>query len=302
MPERPARPDDVLRDDVLRDDAALHAALRDVAGSLAAPPASAPGRPDLAMRVRARIVGEDVAPGRDGSIPAWRRVVRGPRGVRRGLVLASVLLLVIAATAGAIGLGVPGIRILFGPPPTATVPPPTASPSPGGSPAASPAPGDTIGLGELIPPAEVANRTAPGVIGFALRRPTDSALGQPDATYVAGRRVTMAWAPGPDLPPTTSPGVGLLLTEFRGAVEPEFFTKIVGPDTRIERVEVDGVLGYWITGEIHIFFAVDERGNAIDESRRVVGDTLVWTNDGVTYRLEIAAGLERALEIAASLR
>ena len=43
-------------------------------------------------------------------------------------------------------------------------------------------------------------------------------------------------------------------------------------------------------------------GEFIDDSRRLVGDTLAWERDGVLYRIEGAITLERALEIAASMR
>ena len=40
----------------------------------------------------------------------------------------------------------------------------------------------------------------------------------------------------------------------------------------------------------------------IKESRRLVGDTLVWERDGMLYRIEGAISKARALEIAESMR
>jgi hypothetical protein len=39
----------------------------------------------------------------------------------------------------------------------------------------------------------------------------------------------------------------------------------------------------------------------IDDHHRVVGDTLVWTADGVTFRLESALGMDAAIRLAESL-
>ena len=96
--------------------------------------------------------------------------------------------------------------------------------------------------------------------------------------------------------------MGLVLTQFRGSVDPGFFGKIVGAGTTVERVAVAGSPGCLVSGELHFFFYSDPQGRVVEESRRFVGDTLVWTVGDVTYRLETATGLERALEIAASLR
>jgi hypothetical protein len=39
-----------------------------------------------------------------------------------------------------------------------------------------------------------------------------------------------------------------------------------------------------------------------EDRPRLAASTLVWVQDGVTYRLEAAVDLERALEVAASVR
>lgn len=285
------------------DDATQIAALRELGGALATPGLATPGEAgpsgtaDLATRVRARIVAEDVVPTRR----PWDRIFRGRS--RRSLVLAVVLVVAAAAAAAAIGMGVPGIRILLGPIP-AIGPSPTAgaqTPPPSGS-VLPAAPGAALGLGSPIPPADIDRLTGLDALGFAARRPVDPAIGRPDATYLDVGRLSMVWAPGPNLPATETPSVGLVLTQFRGSVESGFFGKIVDSGTTVEPVDVGGAPGYWVAGELHFFFYSDPEGRIVDESRRFVGDTLVWTAGDVTYRLETATGLERALEIAVSLR
>src|SRR5687768_17411683 len=90
-----------------RDDAGLEALLRAGAGSIAWPTARPPGAPDIAMRVRARLIA-------DPPRPVARRPWTTWRPVRRGLVLALAALLALAAIAGAVGLGLPGLRLILG--------------------------------------------------------------------------------------------------------------------------------------------------------------------------------------------
>lgn len=287
--------------DVLRamDDAAQEDALRALGRALEMGTPTPPGPPDLATRVRLRIVADGVMPARR---PWWERIGAGRS--RRSVVLATVLVVAVAATAGAIGLGVPGIRIILGPAPTAA-PGPTATtspPSPAGPPTASPAPGATLGLGQFVAPADIERLTGPEALGFAAVRPDDRAIGAPDATYLMAGRLSLVWAPGPAVPATGTPSVGLVLTQFRGSLDPGFFNKIAGPGTTVDRVLVGDSPGYWVAGELHLFFYTDHNGRVVEETRRFVGDTLIWTDGDITYRLETATGLERALEIAASLR
>lgn len=284
------------------EDTSLAEALRQLGAMLAVPIADAAGEGDLAARVRVRIAVEadvDIAPSRGAWWEGLLRPFAGLGRIRRGLVLAVILLLAIAAAAGAVGFGLPGIRILLGPLPTAV---PSAAPTTSPPPGATSVPGATLGLGTLALPDDIDRLTAPEILGFTVRRPMDLDVGAPDATYLAGTRVTMVWAATPTLPATETPSVGLVLTQFRGSVDPGYLGKIVGPGTTVERVDVVGAPGFWIAGEVHFFFYEDPSGQIVEESRRFVGDTLIWTVDDVTYRLETATGLDRVLVIAASLR
>jgi hypothetical protein len=260
----------------------LGRALRELAGSLAVPVAAAPGRPDIATRVRARLAAEPPV-----GVPKRRW---GLRPMRRGLVLALAALLILAAVVGAVGLGLPGLRIIFGDIPT---PRPTASPTRSPS---SPAPlGSFLGLGTALTLGE-AERAA----SFDMVLPTDPAIGPPDASYIADGRVALVWASDETLPPVAS-GIGLIINEFQGDVDEGYYQKIVGSGTRLTKVTVGGSPGYWISGAPHFFFYVDPSGKEVDDSHRVVGDTLIWTTGGVTYRIETSLGMQAAIRLAESL-
>ncbi len=271
----------------------LELALTDLGGAIAFPTPS----PAFAARVRARI---EAAPA--PAEPAWRRWRRwasapsGARPFRRSLLIAVVLLLVAATVAAAIGLGLPGIRIIFGPPPSTT---PTATVRPSG-PAVSLAPGAMLGLGEQVEVAELASRAA-----FALRYPTDPVAGPPDSAWIDPRKngqVVLVWRTRPDLPATTEPSVGMLLGQFNGQFADGMISKFTESGTGVERVRVGGNPALWISGDPHFFFYETADGRVIDDTRRWVGDTLLWTEGGITYRIETALGREAAIRIAESLR
>ena len=271
----------------------LELALTDLAGAIAFPAPS----PAFAARVRARI---EAAPAPAEPVwGRWRRWASAPGGTRpfrRSLLIAVALLLVAATVAAAIGLGLPGIRILFGPPPS-TAPSATVRPS---GPAVSLAPGARLGLGEQVEVAELASRAA-----FRVGYPTDPLVGPPDSAWIDPRKnaqVVLVWRTRPDLPATTEPGVGMLLGQFNGRYDEGMITKMIDSGTKIERIRVGDNAGLWISGAPHFFFYETADGRVIDDTRRWVGDTLLWTYGGLTYRLETALGLEEAIRIAESIR
>jgi hypothetical protein len=290
----------------------LAGALQQLATSIAFPNAGRiePGAPDLATRTRRRI---ELNPPRSS---IWQRLgVDGgfsagggrTRPMRRSLVLALIALLALAAVAGAVGLGLPGLRIIFGqgpsptPSPAATFP---ASPSPSGPGPSGPSPsatilplGGSLGLGDPLPFTEVER-----LAGFDVLLPTDPAIGQPDVAYLNGQRVALVWASRAELPETNIVGVGLVLGEFRGHLDAGLFQKIIGDGTTVTPVTVDGSPGYWISGSPHFFMYVDPLGQVVSDESRVVGDVLAWTTGDVTYRLETSLDRAAAIKLAESLR
>jgi RNA polymerase sigma-70 factor (ECF subfamily) len=143
-------------------------------------------------------------------------------------------------------------------------------------------------------------------------------LGAPDEVYLreppAGGMVSLVYRPRPGIPPAGSTDVGLLVSQFRGTLAPEFLGKGLGPGSRVEQVTVgapggaagDGSpgagRGLWIEGQPHIFFYRDRGGLVRDESVRLAGNVLLWERGELTLRLEGALGRDEALAIAASVR
>ncbi len=143
-------------------------------------------------------------------------------------------------------------------------------------------------LGERITLEEARRRA-----GFALRELDEP----PDRVYL-GDRGTVWFLYG------TPERVRLLVAQtprFRLGTN-LIFKKLVGPQTRIEPVDVDGSPGFFLDGEPHVVFLLDENGLVVNESARLSRNVLVWDSGGVTYRLEGGFGKEEALEIAGSLR
>lgn len=292
-----------------RSDDELAAALRDLADHVAFPSAAVTTAADPARLARLRI--EVGATGRGRIAVGIRRPHVRP--LRRGLLVGLVAVFAIAAVAAAIGLGVPGIRILPGPAPSQVASAPgsagagaTGSPSPSTPLGTSPTrpvgsdsglPGSGLGLGTPIEAG-----SAGSVAGITVVLPPDPAIGPPAATWLLDRRVSFVWPTGPGLPPTGDVAIGLILSEFRGTLEPGYFQKVLGPGTTIETVRVRGTTGWWVSGAPHEFVYVDATGQPVFDSRRIVGDTLMWSDGIVTYRLE--SGLDRmaAVVLAESLR
>lgn len=288
------------------DDAGLESALRSLAGAVDWPPAAptapsgATAGPDIATRVRVRI-----ASGERGRRPQpwWRPA--GARPIRRSLVLAIAALLALAIVAGAVGLGLPGLRITFGEPPASLVPSPTltAEPTDRGTPTPTPTlppiTGQRLNLGRQVELDQVEPR-----IGVPVRLPADARVGQPDTVWIDEAKfdqIAYVWEAGPTLPETSERGVGLILMRFDGRTDDEFYQKVLGSGTRLQTVKVDGHDGFWISGEMHFFFYERSDVGYVDDGRRWVGDALVWYDGTATYRIESALGRDATIEIAESI-
>jgi hypothetical protein len=270
--------------------ALLEADLRELGRSLAFPATS----PDFASRVSERIAS------RRATQPWWRgRSLVFGRPVRRALLVAVALLLVLAAVAGAVGLGLPGLRIIFGLPPGAS-PSPSVIPATPSASAAARAPGAALGLGSTVSVDQL-----DAAAGFHIVRPTDPSIGPPDAAYVdlaRSKQVSQVWSVRPNLPATLEPGVGLVLMQFDGRLDKGFFQKAIGTGTTVAPVRVNGREAYWISGQPHFFFYTDRSGQFVDDDRRWVGDALLWSDGTYTYRLETSLGRDAAIRIAESMR
>ncbi|MHB8612625.1 MAG: hypothetical protein ACYDAL_09380 [Candidatus Dormibacteraceae bacterium] len=133
-------------------------------------------------------------------------------------------------------------------------------------------------------------------------------LGQPDEVYLqppsdapAEGEVTLLYAIRPGIPVAGQTGVSVLVTEARGAVDQNFFGKMLGPGATLEAVTVAGHQGYWISGPLHEFFFTDANGGFRSETVRLAANTLILDYGGTVIRIEGNLTRARALEIAASL-
>lgn len=282
------------------DDAGLEGALRSLGAAIdwpaAAPmtPAGVTLGPDIATRVRVRLA--------SGEAPRRTRTwwTLGGRPLRRSLVLAVAALLALAIVAGAVGLGLPGIRFVLGDPPASPLPGAFPAPSGGDRPAAAPPiPGMRLNLGRQISLGEVESATA-----IPVRLPADERLGPPDTVWLdrdKSDQIAYVWEPTAELPETTERGVGLVLMRFAGRTDDEFYQKVIGSGTVIAPVTVDGHDGYWISGEMHFFFYERPGGGYVDDGRRWVGDALVWYDGEATYRIESGLGRDETIAIAESI-
>jgi len=251
-----------------------------------------PATPDLRGRVLPRIAG----PLR---IPWWRAFASPRYGFAPAIItIALALLAVLAfspearATATDI-LRLPGVQIFRGPVPT---PSPTRSP---GSVSPTPFP---LGTGVQVTLDEAKARA-----GFPVTVPTDPLLGAPDEVFLrttssGSTAVTFVYVARTGIPTSAQAGVAAIVTEFAGAtVDENFFGKVLDQTTTLEKVTVNGQPGFWIQGTPHSFFYT-ANGAVLQETLRLAGNTLLWTQGSLLLRLEAQVDKATALGIAASMR
>ncbi|HEX6675284.1 MAG TPA: hypothetical protein VF486_09690 [Actinomycetes bacterium] len=272
-------------------DRELEEALRDLGGHL-----DHPATPPLAERVRARLEeaperpaapGLRVLPGR----PRARRLVLA--GLAAALLAAAVLVLS-PTTRDAVAdlLGLRGIKIQLGGPPTSAT--------------SSPATSELGGLGGQL---GLGHRTTLGraraSVKFPVLVPTEAGFEHPDAVYAdpdqpADGRVDLVYRARPGLPASPYTEAGLLITEFRANVDEGFMKKLSGGG-EVQFLTVAGGPGYWLP-QPHGLAYVDRDGSFQDERSRLAGSTLIWQRGDVTFRLEGRVSREQAVRIAESMR
>ena len=161
------------------------------------------------------------------------------------------------------------------------------------------------GVRDLIPGRSVSLEDAQQSVEFEVLVP--GLLGEPDDVFysasVPGGRISLVYRPDESLPASRYTGVGLLVTEFRGDFTPELVGKLVDGGVAVEPVTVGGQPGYWIEGGPHVVFFRDARGDVLEDTMRLAGNTLLVERGTTLVRLEGSRELtrERALAIAESL-
>ncbi len=157
--------------------------------------------------------------------------------------------------------------------------------------------GQRLDLGQQVSFAE-----AQAALPYPIAYP--HSLGPPDAVYLVQpaerHAVALVWNPRPGLPQARTTGIGALLIEFPGKVQPDFFMKVLGPDATLEPVKVNGNPGYWIGGKPHGFFFLDPQGVPQEDTFRLAGNTVIWGQGSLTIRIESGLSKAQALALANS--
>ena len=91
-----------------------------------------------------------------------------------------------------------------------------------------------------------------------------------------------------------------LVATLPGTLDQGTFGKLGTMGMDVQAVDVGGAPGYWISGGPHVFLYTDADG--VHREVRAAADTLVWQRGDTIVRIEGDLTLERALEIAATLR
>jgi hypothetical protein len=257
----------------MTDRAGMEAALIGLRARIEYPP-----EVDLAPRVRARLE----APRPSVLRRVFLQIAR-PAAVATAIVVIACAFLIVspgAREAVADFLGIDGVRIQIQP--------------------EIPEVGTDLSLGEPVDLAE-----ARSLVDFSVLVP--DRLGGPDDVYyeedVATGQVALVYRAGGDLPPAT-PGsdAGVVVTEFEADLRADVYKKLVESSTQLEGVTVNGEPGFWIEGEPHVIEYIGPDGEAGSLPSRLVGNTLLWNQDGLTLRIESSLSLNEALAIAGSLR
>jgi hypothetical protein len=125
--------------------------------------------------------------------------------------------------------------------------------------------------------------------GLRVRPP--AALGPPDAVRVVEDRVvSLRWVDTPDRPEVR-------MDVFDGQPEP-LFEKYLRVQEAVE-VDVGGQPGWYVPWPHEVVF-IDPGGVRREASARLAGPTLIWVQDGLTYRLEADLPAARLAALGAS--
>jgi hypothetical protein len=247
-----------------------------------------PVTPDLATAVRSSLEHVQrprltVLPGalRPVIRPAWHRVVAAAAAA---ILMFSGVLALSPTTRRAVAnfLGIGAVKITLQAPPSS---PPVRQL------------GDGLDLGIVVGLGQ-----ARSTVQWPISVPSDPQLGQPDSVYVSqavpGGQVSLVYRSRPDIPPADATGVGILVVELNGRVQRPYVEKALGPESTIESVTVDGDRGFWIAGQPHDIFYLDQDGEPIPSTVRLAANVLIWQHGDVTIRIESILTKAQALRIA----
>jgi len=114
--------------------------------------------------------------------------------------------------------------------------------------------------------------------------------------------VSLFYLPDNRLPEAAETGAGLLLMQFQSTEGVELMVKSVSGDGAIRQVTVSGDRGYWVQGTSSLTILFDPSAPpCCTDDPRPSANVLLWTSDGVTYRVESALSLHDAMAVAESM-
>ena len=131
--------------------------------------------------------------------------------------------------------------------------------------------------------------------------PRPPRLGPPAAVF-EGRPpggYTEVW-PGPNGSGSGKEGP-VIITSFPGRVSRDLLEKRVYEGGTVEATTVDGDPAYWLGGGSHGFLYLDQDGQPQNDTLRLAAHALIWTRDGVTYRLESSMSRDASIALAESM-
>lgn len=130
--------------------------------------------------------------------------------------------------------------------------------------------------------------------GFAPLVPSVEGLGEPDVFVKRAGAFTLVTLryPAADGSP------GLVITEF--ASDATVFVKQLDETTTLREVPIGDTVGRWMEGGPHTI-ALSSNGDYLEDTARLVANTLLWAVGNITIRIESELGLDRATEVAVSM-
>jgi hypothetical protein len=138
-------------------------------------------------------------------------------------------------------------------------------------------------------------------VDFKVRLPAISGLTAPEIYLRENGIVSLVYPASTDFPAAHGTNVGVILTEFKGDTT-EAIDKLLHSGTAVEVVTVNGQIGLWLTGEDHFVFFVNPDNGFVEVPGHIAGNTLLWEQDGITFRIEANVVKAGALHLAESLR
>lgn len=161
--------------------------------------------------------------------------------------------------------------------------------------------GAPLQLGEPLTLEDARDRS-----GFEILIADTGWLGEPDEVYLDARStggvVSLVYHANGQIPESEQTGVGILLSQFQGRLNPGMYGKGVPDGVTVEWLEINGQDAYWVSGEPHPLYFARDSGVLLEEHIRMAGNTLLWQHGDITLRLESALDRDTAVEIAESMR